>query len=193
MTRKRRPAVDIHTDRLGLALLDRQTLSALANGRPTRKFSTPVWWPDEADRLHVKLWLERAESANPPPVLWGPRGIVLDGRLIGHAGFHRPPTTIEDALSDSSFSGPIERTEGGVVEIGYTVFRQHQGNGYACEAATALVEWARSTGKVSTVLATVAPSNQPSKSVLDGIGDFRLIGTCLGDDGRSLEVFRRDI
>ncbi len=193
MARKRRPAVDIHTGRICLALLDRQTLSALANGRPTRKFSTPVWWPDEADRLHVKLWLERAESADPPPILWGPRGIVLDGRLIGHAGFHRPPTTIEDALSDPSYNGPVDRASGGVVEIGYTVFRQHQGNGYACEAATALVEWARSTGEVSTVLATVAPSNRSSKSVLDGVGGFQLIGNSVGDDGQALEVFRRDL
>ncbi len=193
MTRKRRPAVDIHTGRLCLALMDRRTLSALSDGRPTKKFTSPGWWPDEADRLHLKLWLERAESPNPPPVLWGPRAIVLDGNLIGHTGFHRPPSSIEDALADPSYSGPMERAAGGVVEIGYTVFRQHQNNGYAGEAAAALVEWAHATEEVSTVLATVAPDNRPSHSVLKHIGGFRIIGTCQGDNGRPHEVFRRDV
>jgi ribosomal-protein-alanine N-acetyltransferase len=77
--------------------------------------------------------------------------------IIGHCGFHGPPDVI------------------GRAEIGYTVFTAHRRQGYAKEAAGALVEWAFAQGQ-REVFATVAPNNQPSLAVVRSLG-FIQVGT----------------
>lgn len=193
ISKRRRIAVDIQTNRLSLVLLDRQTLAAISEGGPTRRFTVPQWWPDETDRPHVQQWLKRAMAPDPPPVLWGPRGVVLDGRLIGHAGFHGPPTDIKSALDDPTYSGLSTEARSGVVEIGYTILAPHRGNGYGGEAAAALIEWAKTTGEVSTIIATVLADNAPSIAIVKNLGDFHRIGTCRDDDGQLEDVYRLEI
>ena len=139
----------------------------------------------------MERWLSDA-SRQEGPDEWRPRGIVHDGELIGHAGFHQPPTTIEIALGDASFVGDIEPVAGGVVELGYTVFPEHRGRGYATEATAALIEWAWATGEVSTVLATVSPANPASRRVVDRLGRFIQIGQTRDDENGAELVFRRD-
>jgi [ribosomal protein S5]-alanine N-acetyltransferase len=74
------------------------------------------------------------------------------GRLIGDAGLY-----------------PVEGADGDV-EIGYTLARDAWGRGYATEAATALVEHARTTLSATRVVATVDPANAASKHVLEKVG-----------------------
>ena len=77
--------------------------------------------------------------------------------IIGHCGFHGPPEVI------------------GRAEIGYTVFTPYRGQGFAKEAARALVEWAFAQGE-SEVYASVAPDNQSSLAVVRSLG-FTQVGT----------------
>jgi ribosomal-protein-alanine N-acetyltransferase len=88
-------------------------------------------------------------------------------QVIGHAGFHGPPEVI------------------GRAEIGYTVFKPYRGQGYAKEAAKALIDWAFEQGQ-REVFASVAPDNAPSLGVVRALG-FTQVGTQIDEvDGLEL-------
>ena len=71
----------------------------------------------------------------------------------------------------------------GVVEIAYIVAPEHQGKGYATEAAEALVAYAFSSGRVRVVRAHTLPESNASTRVLTKCG-FRHIGEVTdSDDG----------
>ena len=87
--------------------------------------------------------------------------------VIGHAGFHGPPEII------------------GRAEIGYTIFKPFRRQGYAKEAAKALVEWAFAQGQ-REVFASVAPDNAASLAVVRALG-FIQVGTQVDEvDGLEL-------
>ena len=89
----------------------------------------------------------------------------FNGTLLGSAGFTGPPS--QDAT----------------VEIAYSVNPEHQGKGYATEAAAALVRYALETGIVRTVRAHTLPQPNASGRVLAKCG-FRYIGEVIDpDDG----------
>lgn len=65
--------------------------------------------------------------------------------------------------------------QGALAMIGYTLAPEHQGHGYALEAAGALVDWLIAKG-VHRVAATLDPANFASARVLERLG-FRYTGT----------------
>jgi len=70
-----------------------------------------------------------------------------------------------------------------MVEIGYGVATEHQGKGYATEAAEALVNFAFSHGQVRVVRAHTRPEPNPSARVLTKAG-FQRIGEAIDpEDG----------
>jgi RimJ/RimL family protein N-acetyltransferase len=184
----------ISSERLSLVALTPDLLATMSgDGDEARPFDWPMWWPDDGDRRVLTVWRSRAAQGL-PDVTWGPRALVDgDGRMVGHAGFHRPPAPMDRALDDPTFVGRRDPAAGGVVEIGYTIFPMHRGQGYASEAVRALVDWARATGEVGTVLAAVAADNTSSMGVLGRAGGFVEIGRCRSDDGEVEIVYRRDI
>ncbi len=142
---------------------------------------------------HLHLWIERAR-ADARNVAWGPRAILEAHReMVGHAGFHLPPQTLQRALRDPTFTGRRDPVTGGVVEIGYTVFAEHRGQGYATETVAALVDWAARTGEVGAVIASIDVENEASQRVLARVGGFAEIGTCRGDGATEEIVLRRDL
>ena len=114
----------------------------------------------EAERAMVSLdWLERVrQSEQVDPFLHGfaivHRG---SGETIGTCGFKGPP--------DSD----------GVVEIAYAVSTDHQGRGFATEAAAALVTFALGDDRVRVVRAHTLPEENASTHVLLKNG-FRKVG-----------------
>ncbi len=104
-------------------------------------------------------WLEQLKASMTVDVWTNGFGIVhkASGTVIGSAGFKGPP----DA--------------DGLVEIAYGVVPQHQGKGYATEAAQALVEFAFKTGQVERVRAHTLPQPNASTKVLTKCG-FRHVG-----------------
>jgi len=66
-----------------------------------------------------------------------------------------------------------------------TVVPEQRGQGYATEAAGALLTWAREQG-ATTVFASVAPTNHPSRAVVRKLG-FVLTGSQIDEiDGEEL-------
>jgi ribosomal-protein-alanine N-acetyltransferase len=89
----------------------------------------------------------------------------IGGGVIGRCGFKGPPEA------------------DGVVEIAYGVAPEHQGKGYATEAAAALVSYAFSNGQVRVVRAHTLPEPNASTRVLTKCG-FQRVGEVIDpEDG----------
>ncbi len=112
-------------------------------------------------------WLARFRAAaSPDPWIQG-FALVLQARevIVGSAGFRSPP-------------GPD-----GVVEIAYGIAPEHQGNGYATEAAEALAAYAFGSGRVQVVRAHTRPEANASARVLTKCG-FENLGEVIDpEDG----------
>lgn len=85
------------------------------------------------------------------------RGIVLDGELIGAAGY---------------FPGPD-----GSAEIGYWIGRPWWGNGYATEAAEALVRHCFTEARIRRLTCCHFADNARSARVIEKLG-FKMTGPC---------------
>jgi ribosomal-protein-alanine N-acetyltransferase len=135
------------------ALLDerRNDAEALLRG------SLPVAWPDEHDGSFLRLRLDQMRD-RPDARRWSARALVRreDRVMVGHAGFHGEP----------GVNGP---RRSGALEVGYTVFPNYRGHGYATEAVAALMDWARRHG-VEHFVASVAPDNEPSLAIVRKLG-----------------------
>ena len=82
-------------------------------------------------------------------------GIIIhkkDQAIIGDMGFK---------------GGPDEK---GIMEIGYSVVPQYQGNGYATEMGKAFCDWGMKKENVSQIVATCSVYNHASIRVLEKIG-----------------------
>jgi ribosomal-protein-alanine N-acetyltransferase len=104
-------------------------------------------------------WLERLRAATPgDPWIYGFSIVHRENEAaVGTCGFVAPPSV------------------DGVVEIAYGVAPEHQGKGYATEAAQALTDYAFASGEVRTVMAHTLPEPNASTRVLSKCG-FRRVG-----------------
>jgi len=128
------------------------------------------WGASSADWSWLRFRL--AQYAEDPGVLpWTARAMVLRGRwprVVGNAGFHGPPGA------------------DGVAEIGYEVASTDRRQGYATEAAAALIEWAAREHGVERFRACVGPWNRGSLRLVRGLG-FRQVGVRIDEvDGEEL-------
>jgi len=121
-----------------------------------------------ADRAHVSAdWLARLGALTSP-----------DPWTLGFSLVHRDSETV---VGSAGFKGPP--TADGVVEIAYGINPDHQGRGYATEAAQALTTYAFSSGKVRLVRAHTRPEPNASTRVLAKCG-FRRVGEVIDpEDG----------
>jgi RimJ/RimL family protein N-acetyltransferase len=109
-------------------------------------------WADGFPALgerRAALWV--TESGNNPanfPFLTYTVRERASGLLIGGAGFHNVP-------------------KDRVIEIGYGFSEAAWGNGYATEAALALIDAAKSSGHVDALVARTDESNSSSQAVLE--------------------------
>ena len=75
-------------------------------------------------------------------------------------------------VGDLSFKG---LNSNGMVEIGYGIKKEYEGQGYMTEAVTAMVEWANQQIGVIYIEAETEPDNKASQRVLEKTG-FHLNG-----------------
>lgn len=105
---------------------------------------------------HESLWGYRiAQVREDPGVLrWLVRAIIdSDSRqIVGHAGFHGPPD------------------ENGMVEIGYTIEPDYRRKGYARATVAALIDYASTDPRVTTVRASISPDNAASLATIRPFG-----------------------
>jgi RimJ/RimL family protein N-acetyltransferase len=110
--------------------------------------------PPEHRKEVSPQWLARLEaSANIDPWV---HGFAIRHRAIGAV------------IGTAGFTGPPDAN--GEVEIAYAVDPEHQGNGYATEAADALVNFAYAQEGVQLVRAHTLPETNASTRVLTKCG-----------------------
>ena len=158
------PVSAIRSERLELVSLSADEIDALLAGRrwdveSSAGITLYAGWPTEDGRRFLRLRAEQMR-AHPPARQWLVRAMVLrePGRpMVGHAGFHGPPGANGPQSADA-------------VELGYTVFEEFRGRGYATEAARALMAWARAEHGLRHFIASVAPDNAPSLAIVRRLG-----------------------
>jgi RimJ/RimL family protein N-acetyltransferase len=124
----------------------------------------PAAWPGP-DLEEILPFLDDAQAALPARGPWITVIMHTDTRvLIGSAGFKDLPD------------------EFGAVEIGYGLIPAYRGQGYATEAARALIAWAATQPRVRRVTAECLRDNEPSIRVLERLGMRRV-----GRDGDLLQ------
>ncbi len=133
----------------------------------------PTWPPENLDPAAPRFFLDRLGEGSEQDGWWL-YFVVLARRgeeriLIGSAGYKGPPSA------------------DGSVEIGYSIVRDHQRQGYASEAVRDLLAHAFAVPAVRRVIAETLPELTPSKGVLRTCG-FRLLG-----DGSEPGVLRFEI
>jgi RimJ/RimL family protein N-acetyltransferase len=111
------------------------------------------------ERAHVSAaWLADLQAATAADPWQHGFAVVLrdGGASAGTAGFKGPPSA------------------DGMVEIAYGIAAEHQGRGYATEAARALLDYAARSGCVRLVRAHTLPEPNASTRVLAKCGFVRL-------------------
>jgi RimJ/RimL family protein N-acetyltransferase len=111
-----------------------------------------------------------------------------DPGLVGWASWVILTRVPRVVVGDGGFGGrPDER---GVVELGYAIVPEHEGHGYATEAAGALVDWALGPPGVTRVIAHTLIEGLASQRVLRHVG-FELVGRIDHADHGPVLLWRR--
>lgn len=150
--------------RVELVVLDEVLLTAfierrLAEAAHLLDAGLEPGWPDAHDEAFLRMRLDDRTSDGDAG-RWGARAVIRRSsprRMIGHAGFHGPPGVNALGLRDA-------------VELGYTVFAESRGMGYATEVAGALMLWAHQAQCITNFVASVSPTNAGSLAVVRKLG-----------------------
>jgi [ribosomal protein S5]-alanine N-acetyltransferase len=171
----------IRTERLALVSFSPPLLRSLLDGRRAEAAAflgaaPPPGWPHERLSAFLRLRLDQL-GRDPAVEQWLGRFLVLREEpraVIGHAGFHGPPGTNALRAPDA-------------VEVGYALFPDFRGRGYATEAVIALIAWARETQGIGRFIASVGPDNAPSLALVRRLGFERVGDHWDAEDGLELE------
>lgn len=167
-------------DRLDLPPLTAEAIEALMAGDRAgvealtgAAFPTPLGPPPLMDDA-LPFFRDRLRAV-PADASWWARVLIERGAnlAVGSAGFAGPP----DAE--------------GTVTIGYAVYPEFHGRGFATEATRALVAWALARPPVRRVRATIPPGNAPSRRVAEAAG-LRRVGTDWDDDAGEVLVYETE-
>jgi ribosomal-protein-alanine N-acetyltransferase len=159
----------IHSERLDLISLTPDFMRAmlrhdLAEAERLLGVPLPADWSDCERLLAMRLGQLDEDPALQP---WLLRAMVRrsDRTMVGRIGFHEAP-------------GPAHYQEisPGAAEFGFEVFEPYRQQGYAREAARALMKWAHQTHGVTRFVLTIRPNNAPSQALATQLG-FKRIGS----------------
>lgn len=154
----------IRTNRLDLISMSAAFIEAVlagdrANAGATAGLTLPPDWPDEHDSRFLRRRLDQMR-VDPSSQQWLVRAMALrvqERPMVGHIGFHGSAETV------------------GRAEMGYTVMPNHRRQGYATEAARALMGWAAREHGVDRFFVSIAPGNASSLAMAAKLG-FRQVG-----------------
>jgi RimJ/RimL family protein N-acetyltransferase len=179
------PLDSIHSPRLELVAMSPAFLSAslrddLDAASRIIDFSVPPEWLETKWLMELRLAKLRANPALEP---WLLRAIGLreTRTMIGFIGFH--------TLPGAEYLDPYAP---GSVEFGYTVFPAYRKQGYASEAAQALMDWAVREHGVKRFVVSISPTNEPSLRLARKFG-FRKVGTVMDPEDGVEDILLLDL
>jgi RimJ/RimL family protein N-acetyltransferase len=175
----RRGIADLTTARLRLVAITPAMLKAdeAADGSLAKALRAEVTadWPPEHWEPHVYHFIQKQYQDEPRTRGWHRYVLLPTGRDSG------PGYTLIGAV------GAFPKLEGDA-EIGYSTIRSYQRQGYATEAARALVEWLLTQKDVNSVSAQTYPSLPESIKVMERCG-MTYVGA--GEDEGTVRYQRR--
>lgn len=148
----------VHTTRLDLSPLHVEAVDALLAGDGERlgrltgaRFLTPAAPPYMADALPVvrDRLRERPEETH----WWN--WLVVERQT-------------NEAVGSVAFGGPVSAE--GAVLVGYAIYTEYEGRGYATEAVKAMIAWAFTQPGVREVRALAPVWNTPALRVAENVG-----------------------
>jgi len=166
------------TDRLQLVPMSLELMEALLRGdrqsaRAMVSYQIPAQWPHGIEsvlRFRIAIARARPEAL---PLLFRTMVLRADPDVsVGRIGFH----------------GPVDQN--GMLEIGYAVFPAFRRQGYAREAARAMLRWAQLDPAVRRFRAAVSPENEPSLRLVTELG-FVEVGSQWDEQDGEETVFER--
>jgi ribosomal-protein-alanine N-acetyltransferase len=137
----------------------------------------PDEFPREGEKRFLALRL-RQMGEDDRFLEWCPFAVVLDGRLIGNAGYHGPPGV--NAVNNPE-----------AIEIGYAIEPSYRHRGHATAAASELLRRAEERG-VRHYVASCSPGNDASLAVIRKLG-FRHTGEAMDDEDGLELVFELEL
>ena len=154
----------LHTARLDLVLLDPAQARVLAKGINANGHTWAEGYPLGSTLLRAEL-TAAAAALKRPHGEFGTYQVIRrsDGMVIGDVGFMGPPD------------------ETGAVSVGCGIAPDARGQGYATEALSAVLAWAREQSGLTCVLADTTRSNSAAQRLLERVGLHRI-----GEDGELL-------
>jgi ribosomal-protein-alanine N-acetyltransferase len=160
-------SIEIQTDRLDLVSMTPEFLRASIDGDVAEasrilQISLPADWPGE-NRPNLLIRLKQLEN-DPALQPWLTRAMRLQatGAMVGMIGFHGVPGV--------EYPCPVSA---GAAEFGFRVFPEYRRQGYAREAAVALMHWAVTQQRVTDFVVTIRPDNVASQRLARGLGFVR--------------------
>ena len=155
--------MDIQTERLILRVILPDEIAWLLAGDTGRvEAANGFKYPPMDASLGIDLgWHLRALRADPKQLLWRIRIIIerSSNTVIGSVNLKGAPDTEGD------------------VEIGWGLNEGYRGQGYATEAAAAVMRWAFEQSGVRSISATVPDDNDASKRLAQRLGLARTAST----------------
>ncbi|HET6577410.1 MAG TPA: GNAT family N-acetyltransferase [Gemmatimonadales bacterium] len=167
----------VRTERLDLAPLTLEEVDALLTG--------------DGLRLRALTGALFPRPAAPPPYMADPLPAVRE-RLRAHPDEARwwnwliLERETERAVGSLAFGGPPDGD--GAVLIGYAMYPQFEGHGYATEAVRAMIDWAFRQPGVRLVRALAPVWNTPALRVAENVG-MRPVATGEDDDVGEVLVY----
>lgn len=174
----------IQSTRLDLVLLELEALQqSLAEDTRALESNLGVHVPHDWFEAKQLIELRYQQIIREPEYgPWSIRAIVVreTRTIIGHIGFHtKPGASYLHAFTPNG------------VEFGYTIFPAFRRNGYAREAAVALMKWAYEEGSVSEFVLSISPDNTPSLKLAKGLG-FTRIGSQVDEEDGVEDIYKLD-
>jgi RimJ/RimL family protein N-acetyltransferase len=154
----------LQTARLDLVLLEAEEARALADGVNRDGSRWAAGYPLGSTLLRAELTLAAAAQELP---------------LGGFGTYQVICRDDDEVIGDVGFMGPPDAT--GAVNVGCAIIEGARGQGYATEALSAVLDWARTQSGLTCVLADTTRSNVASQRLLERVGMHRV-----GEDGELL-------
>lgn len=147
---------EITTERLMVITFKVEMMTALLEGATELEklipYKVPEDYPMDVYKQFFPYKIHRFNQ-NPEENKW--EGLIIDKEnqiVIGDIGYKGRPN------------------ENGEINLGYSILSHYQGNGYATEAASAMVKWGLSQSDVQKITATCSRDNFASIRVLEKAG-----------------------
>jgi len=173
----------VETPRLVLRTLPPAALAALvANDRAEASRLAGCDLGDFPDEGRAIAGVRLKDLADDPAYLpWSLRAIALKPSLafVGHFNFHGKPGA--DCL---------EELAPGAVELGYFVMPARRRQGFAEEAALAMMDWASRIHGVRRFVVSISPENAPSVAMARKLG-FARIGSHIDEQDGYEDILAR--